>query len=666
MKRLFCAAALAAAAATSAVAVPAGADDAPLVPPLDPADCSDGTYVAQPGINPGPVADCLTLVAVRNHFMSNPANAGLDWDSPWRGTTTRGGRVVWLSLSGEQLSGTVPPQLGDLAYLEHLDLHENQLSGPIPAQLGNLSRLEVLDLHENQLSGPIPAQLANLSRLHRLLLHENQLSGPIPPQLGDLTALEYLYLHQNQLSGPVPAQLANLANLEFLQLHGNQLSGSIPAGLTHLIGLSPLDPAGCSDWTHVDDPDANPGLVEDCEALVAIRNHFMSNPANTGIDWSSPWRGTTTKGGRVVWLDLSGDQLYGAIPAQIGDLARLEHLDLQENELSGPIPPQLGSLTRLEHMDLHGNRLSGSIPAQFGNLGRLTRLFLQDNRLSGPIPAQFNNLFSLQQLYLQKNELSGPIPARLGNLVNLKFLDISDNRLSGQIPATLKVSESFRFCPNSLLRGPLPIHLRTVADFSGDIDSVESSCHTGSFSDDDGSVHESNIELIAEWEITLGCGINRFCPSRTVTRSQMAAFLYRAFTRLYGAPDLERQEPVLLTDVTEAAWYRPFAHWAVANEVIRTQGVRFDPFGPVTRADMADMLVGTFAHLEPSAELQGLFSDTAGTRGTTIRAMEGIYDAGVTSGCATEPLRYCPTEAVTREQMASFLVRAVRLAPSDS
>ena len=665
MKRLFCAAVLTAAVSAAAVTASAN-DDPPTAPPLDPADCSDGTYVRQPGINPGPVADCLALVAIRNHFTSNPANAGLDWNSPWRGTTTRGGRVVWLSLPGDQLSGTVPPQLGDLAYLEHLDLHENQLSGPIPPQLGNLSRLEVLDLHENQLSGPVPAQLANLSRLHRLLLHENQLSGPIPPQLGDLTALEYLYLHQNQLSGPVPAQLANLANLEFLQLHGNQLSGSIPAGLTHLIGLSPLDSAGCSDWTHVDDPDANPGLVADCEAMVAIRNHFMSNPANTGIDWSSPWRGTTTKGGRVVWLDLSGDQLYGAIPAQIGDLARLEHLDLQENELSGPIPPQLGSLTRLEHMDLHGNRLSGPIPAQFGNLGRLTRLFLQENRLSGPIPDQFGNLFSLQQLYLQKNELSGPIPVQLGNLVNLKFLDISDNRLTGLIPATLKISDSFRFCPNSRLNGPLPVHLSSVADFNGDIDNVELSCHTGSFSDDDGSVHESNIELIAEWEITLGCGINRFCPSRTVTRSQMAAFLYRAFTRLYGAPDLEKQDPVLLNDVTEEAWYRPFAHWAVANHVIRAQGVRFDPFGLVTRADMADMLVAAFTHLKPSAELQSLFSDTAGIGGNTIRAMEGIYDAGVTTGCAVEPLLYCPTDEVTREQMASFLVRAIRLAPSDS
>ena len=663
MKRLLCAAVLTAAVSAAAVTASAN-DDPPTPPPLDPADCSDGTYVRQPGINPGPVADCLALVAIRNHFTSNPANAGLDWNSPWRGTTTRGGRVVWLSLPGDQLSGTVPAQLGDLAYLEHLDLHENQLTGPIPPQLGDLSRLEVLDLSENQLTGPIPPQLANLSRLHRLFLHENQLTGPIPPQLGDLTALEYLHLHQNQLSGAVPTQLGNLANLEFLRLHGNQLSGSIPSGLTHLIGLSPIDPAGCSDWTHVDNPDANPGLVTDCAALVAIRNHFMSNPANTGLDWNSPWRGTSIRGGRVVWLDLSGDQLYGAIPAQIGDLDRLEHLDLQENELSGPIPPRLGSLGRLEHMDLHENRLSGSIPTQFGNLSRLTRLFLQENRLSGPIPAQFGNLFNLQQLYLQENELSGPIPAQLGNLVNLKFLDISDNRLSGQIPATLRISDSFRFCPNSRLKGPLPVHLRSVADFSGDIDSVESSCHVGSFSDDDDSVHENNIELIAEWKITLGCGIGRFCPAWTVTRSQMAAFLYRAVTRLYGAPDLERQIPVLLTDVTEEAWYRPFTHWAVANNVIRAQGAKFDPFGPVTRADMADMLVAAFTHLSASTELQGLFSDTAGIRSTTIRAMEGIYDAGVTSGCAAEPLRYCPTEEVTREQMASFLVRAIRLAPS--
>jgi hypothetical protein len=40
-----------------------------------------------------------------------------------------------------------------------------------------------------------------------------------------------------------------------------------------------------------------------------------------------------------------------------------------------------------------------------------------------------------------------------------------------------------------------------------------------------------------------------------------------------------------------------------------------------------------------------------------------IYNAGVTAGCSNEPLLYCPEEFVTREQMATFLIRAIESEP---
>ena len=43
--------------------------------------------------------------------------------------------------------------------------------------------------------------------------------------------------------------------------------------------------------------------------------------------------------------------------------------------------------------------------------------------------------------------------------------------------------------------------------------------------------------------------------------------------------------------------------------------------------------------------------------------MERLADLGITQGCSVEPARYCPTDPVTRQQMASFLVRAFRLEP---
>jgi hypothetical protein len=49
------------------------------------------------------------------------------------------------------------------------------------------------------------------------------------------------------------------------------------------------------------------------------------------------------------------------------------------------------------------------------------------------------------------------------------------------------------------------------------------------FRDDDGSTHEADIDSLFEAGITTGCATDLYCPSLSVTRGQMAAFLYRAF-----------------------------------------------------------------------------------------------------------------------------------------
>ena len=46
---------------------------------------------------------------------------------------------------------------------------------------------------------------------------------------------------------------------------------------------------------------------------------------------------------------------------------------------------------------------------------------------------------------------------------------------------------------------------------------------------------------------------------------------------------------------------------------------------------------------------------------TSVHAknIDALYAAEVTTGCGTDPLRFCPDRAVTRAQMASFLIRAL-------
>ena len=73
--------------------------------------------------------------------------------------------------------------LPTLVNLQALYLWENQLSGEIPPALGNLGSLRILDLRHNQLSGEIPPELENLSGLETLFLRGNSFTGCIPGSL---------------------------------------------------------------------------------------------------------------------------------------------------------------------------------------------------------------------------------------------------------------------------------------------------------------------------------------------------------------------------------------------------------------------------------------------------------------------------------------------------
>lgn len=112
--------------------------------------------------------------------------------------------------------------------LGRLAIQSNRLTGSIPPELGNLSNLGTLELSRNQLSGSIPPELGNLSNLRRLYIESNNLSGSIPPELGNLSILDDLRIGRNRLSGSIPAELGNLS-LQILILNDNELSGDVSA-----------------------------------------------------------------------------------------------------------------------------------------------------------------------------------------------------------------------------------------------------------------------------------------------------------------------------------------------------------------------------------------------------------------------------------------------------
>ena len=174
-------------------------------------------------------------------------------------------------------------------------------------------------------------------------------------------------------------------------------------------------------------------------------------------------------------------------------------------------------------------------------------------------------------------------------------------------------------------------------------------------------MHAYGIERVAEWGIDAGCGEGRFCPSEPISRAEMAAWLYRAAARLNTPPTVV--EGPGFADAPDGAWYLTYARWATANGIIATaDGGGFDPGGAVTRADAAAMLMTAFDHIAAAGPVGGIFADIGGLSEAAAGAIEGIHAAGLTRGCATKPLRYCPHRPITRGQTATMLVRAIERA----
>ena len=178
------------------------------------------------------------------------------------------------------------------------------------------------------------------------------------------------------------------------------------------------------------------------------------------------------------------------------------------------------------------------------------------------------------------------------------------------------------------------------------------------FIDDDGNIHEPDIEAIAALGITLGCNPplnDRYCPDRTVTRAEMAAFLIRAVDEESNlAPYIG-----LFPDVPNGVWYAPYVERLFTLGI--TQGFNDGTYRPdeaVNRAQMAAFLVRAFDQLDLLGTPTGLFSDVDPDAWYAAYA-EVIYSLDITRGCAINPLEYCPLDPVRRDHMASFLARSL-------
>ncbi len=266
----------------------------------------------------------------------NDADITNDWDftnqitNNWYGVTLSndGKHIRWIELDENNLTGSIPPQIGNLTNLNRLVLRFNNLEGNIPIEVGNLTNLKNLWLRSNKLEGEFEELidiLVNIPQLESLRIHHNEFTGTIPKEIQNMTSLGSLELGVNNISGEIPPEIGNLTNLYHLGLNANNFEGNIPKELGKLVNLLSL----------------------------GLQNNRL---------------------------------LTGSIPEELGELKKLSSLYLYGNQLTGNIPRSLGNLTDLKNLFLGQNNLTGSIPVELTNLKKLITLNLSSNQLTGTIP----------------------------------------------------------------------------------------------------------------------------------------------------------------------------------------------------------------------------------------------------------------------------------------
>lgn len=204
-------------------------------------------------------------------------------------------------------------------------------------------------------------------------------------------------------------------------------------------------------------------------------------------------------------------------------------------------------------------------------------------------------------------------------------------------------SDGSRFCPND------EVSRAQMASFLARALSLPASS-TDFFDDDAGSVHEAAINRIAAAGITTGCGGRRYCPDEPVTREQMASFLVRAFSLSNTSTDF-------FTDDTGSVHEANINRIAAAGITRGCGADRYCPNNPVTRAQMAAFLYRSICH---GAECEPPFQDVPLDH-PFVNAIRWLSEEGITHGCNAEGTSFCPDQPVLREQMASFLSRALSL-----
>ncbi|KAL9233765.1 hypothetical protein vseg_008720 [Gypsophila vaccaria] len=428
--------------------------------------------------------------------------------------------LTHLDLSYNDYSATKFPEfIASMTSLRHLDLSYCNFLGPIPPQLGNVTNLIHLDLYAAMDSNTPQERVEWVSRLSKLqsldmgfidlslakdtthvlftlpslsvlgLGHCNLREPHFPKFLvanSSSSTLRQLDLSFNNFLGPFPSFLQNMSSLRSLSLRNNALNGSVPLWLRNMRSLEHLDlisngfnKVEGGMWGIIGNPcifkyldlsnnDINQENFLDpyvnSTKCVAYDFEYLDLNRNGNLQGNLPsLLGRLTK---LTYLDLSFNEFEGGLPMSISGLSALKYLDLSHNRLSGSIPDDFGHLTEIQHLDTSSNSLHGTVSG-IGNLSNLVYLDMNFNNIN--FTSSFNRVpaFQIQVFHVYSCAMNTVFPQWLMNQTQIISLDLSYTGISGEVPKWLWNMTNIQqlLLSGNQLTGTLPPHIPSVNNF---------------------------------------------------------------------------------------------------------------------------------------------------------------------------------------------------------
>ncbi|WP_338812918.1 BspA family leucine-rich repeat surface protein [Bernardetia sp. Wsw4-3y2] len=367
-------------------------------------------------------SDSLILVQMYNEMGGASWNNPWDLNTPvstWNGIRVSCGEVASINLFSNNLTGTLPYSVLNLARRTNTDfslnIKGNRLSfesaedfvGAIPNFTYSpqakiyAPRTEIVGQTE---SITFNSQTQGNFNTYQWYKDENPIAGATNWEYTIPSALPSdAGIYTCKVSNTVATQLILERNPINLQIEGFVE----PTDSLALVQLF-LDTGGETSWTQTWD---------------------LTQPVST-------WSGVTLSGSKITELDLSSRNLIGTLPnvfdAEL--FSELRYLSFFDNKLEGQIPASIGNITTLTYLDLDKNNFEGSVPVSFGNLINLQALWLSRNNLTS-IPEEIGNMSNLRTLYLNDNQFV-EVPQTIKNLRELNVLNVSDNQLK-ELPSSI-------------------------------------------------------------------------------------------------------------------------------------------------------------------------------------------------------------------------------------